>query len=66
MSKRNKKLLRLALAFLGGAFAARTILAMVHVNDPAVTKLVHIVVVPGALLGIYFLSGFLPFLKADD
>lgn len=66
MSKRNKELLRLALAFLAGAFAARTVLTMVHISDPAVARLVHIIVVPGALVAAFYLSGFLPFLKADE
>ncbi|NYE60502.1 hypothetical protein FHW58_001654 [Duganella sp. 1224] len=66
MSKRNKELLRLALAFLAGAFVARTLLAMVHIADPSVQRLVHMIVVPGALVGAFYLSGFLPCLKADE
>ncbi len=64
MSNRNKDLLRLLLAFVVGGGGALCILHRLHPADRSVERMVHMIIVPGALVVTYQGLRWLPFFKA--
>lgn len=63
MSNRNKDLLRLLLAFVVGGGVALGILHLLHPAERSMDRMMHMIVVPGALVVTYQALRWLPFFK---